>query len=269
MRRKLITSKYYLNSSPKLKLALVTDLHEQNPDQILKKLSLSKPDLILVAGDTMERHEPGHGCTMEEIDSYQTLSPNWTRFCNLLKGFHIFLRSLRLPVKEDARYAHKFLAGASKIAPVYLSKGNHEWYFLPEDYAFMKKHHITILDNADCEVTIKNHFLRIGGLSTKHDISWLKEYGKKDGMKILLCHHPEYYPRFILNDGDPFDLVLSGHVHGGQWRIFGHGILAPGQGFLPIYHHGRYGKMIVSAGSANPSILPRFGNPTELVFIYL
>lgn len=269
MSKKFVTTHYYLNQSPELKLALITDLHDQDPRQILTQLKIEKPDLILLAGDTMERNDPGHGTSMEEIDSYQKISPNWTRFCRLITIFHKILRFFSIPTKGDNHYSYQFLSQASKIAPVYLSVGNHEWYFLPEDYAIMKKYNITLLDNKDCEVNVKNHFLRIGGLSTKHNIDWLKEYAKKDGKKILLCHHPEYYPRFILNDGDPFDLVLSGHVHGGQWRIFGRGILAPGQGFLPIFHHGKYGKMIVCAGSANPSILPRFGNPTELVLIHL
>ena len=49
-----------------------------------------------------------------------------------------------------------------------------------------------------------------------------------------------------------------------------HGIFAPDQGFLPRYHHGVYhGHMVVSAGCSNTSLLPRFGNPCEVVLVRL
>ena len=67
------------------------------------------------------------------------------------------------------------------------------------------------------------------------------------------------------------DLVLSGHAHGGQIRIFGQGIFAPGQGVLPKYIKGVYkvgdGQMIVSAGMSNSYLVPRIWNRKEVVYI--
>lgn len=49
----------------------------------------------------------------------------------------------------------------------------------------------------------------------------------------------------------PIDLVLSGHAHGGQIRLFGQGLFAPGQGILPKYTSGVHENMIISKGLAN------------------
>ena len=271
-KKKAMVITYYplqITGLPSLKLALVTDLHDQDPRPLLEQLNQEKPDFILLAGDIMERRQEGYdGHTMEEIDSYQEISFLWSHFCNFLKAFHRLLYKMGLPKKEKRIYGRYFLKEASGIAPVYMSKGNHEWYFLPQDYKLMRKHGITLLDNCDCQITCKNSaILRIGGLSTMHDLDWLHDYAKKDGTKILLCHHPEYYSRFIKDSDMKFDLILSGHAHGGQWRFLGKGILAPGQGLFPKYHHGRYHNLIVSAGVSNTSFLPRLGNPCELVIL--
>ena len=47
------------------------------------------------------------------------------------------------------------------------------------------------------------------------DLSWLDAYTNSPGCHILLCHHPEYYPRIP----DSIDWILSAHAHGGQWRF--------------------------------------------------
>jgi predicted MPP superfamily phosphohydrolase len=96
----------------------------------------------------------------------------------------------------------------------------------------------------------------------------LDAFSSVEGFKLLLCHHPEYYPRYI-RERD-IDLTLSGHAHGGQWQIVGRGIFAPGQGLFPRYTGGVYeGRLVVSRGLTNTVSVPRFGNPTELVRIHL
>ena len=71
-----------------------------------------------------------------------------------------------------------------------------------------------------------------------------------------------------------FDLVLSGHAHGGQIRlpIIG-GILAPNQGFFPKYDDGLVQQdgtvLIISRGLGNSSFPLRVNNPPELVVVTL
>lgn len=98
------------------------------------------------------------------------------------------------------------------------------------------------------------------------DYGGLNEFEKQDGFKILLDHHPENFER--ITKGRDIDLVLSGHAHGEQIRVLNHRLYAPHQGFFPKYTSGVYdNKLVVSRGLANIKLIPRIGNPTELVYI--
>ena len=84
--------------------------------------------------------------------------------------------------------------------------------------------------------------------------------------KVLICHHPEYYPKYLKDM--PIDIIVSGHAHGGQWRFFGRGVFAPGQGLFPKYTSGVYdGRLVVSRGLKKTIIPPRIFNPREVVII--
>ena len=62
---------------------------------------------------------------------------------------------------------------------------------------------------------------------------------------------------------------MSGHAHGGQWRIFGRGVYAPGQGIFPKYTSGVIdGRCVISRGLSNHTHVPRIFNPPELVMVY-
>ena len=55
--------------------------------------------------------------------------------------------------------------------------------------------------------------------------------------------------------------VFSGHAHGGQLKIFGIGLYAPGYGFFPKYYDGLYkdkktGKVLVVSRGLGNSIFP-------------
>ena len=102
--------------------------------------------------------------------------------------------------------------------------------------------------------------------------AWLSEFEKQDGYRILLSHHPEYWSlREPWLSEKRIDLVLSGHAHGGQWRVMGRGLYAPGQGWMPKFtsgvYEGEYGSMIVSRGLANTAGVPRLFNEPEIVYV--
>ena len=71
----------------------------------------------------------------------------------------------------------------------------------------------------------------------------------------------------------PFDLVLSGHTHGGQVRIplLVNGLFAPDQGWFPQYAGGLYEvgetSLVVSRGLSYYPRLPRVFDPPEVVVI--
>ena len=125
---------------------------------------------------------------------------------------------------------------------------------------------VKLLNNSSAQ--IKNFLF--GGIPSKQitgkiDSVFLKRFSNMAGYKVLLCHHPEYYPKLR---NYSIHLFLSGHCHGGQIRVCGRGVFAPGQGLFPRYHHGVYeGRLVVSEGCCNTASIPRWGNEPEVVVV--
>ena len=243
-------TRYKISAPEKMKAAVVADLHGKPTSGLYEALKAEKPDVILVPGDL---------CTIGEYDD-RSVAPE--------------RREKWLRTQKEAI---SFLKTAVDIAPVYYSRGNHEWSLDDEYRNTVKETSTVLLENEWAEYCPG---LFIGGLNSaqccnvnkdgkestetrRPDIDWLKR-STPDGYRLLLCHHPEYYPAV-----EPYaDCILSAHAHGGMWRLFGRGVYAPGQGLWPTYTKGVYGKMIVSAGLTNTvKYVPRFFNPTELVII--
>ena len=88
---------------------------------------------------------------------------------------------------------------------------------------------------------------------------------------MLLSQRPE---RTECYRDSGFDLVVSGHAHGGQVRLPGmiNGLFAPHQGAFPDYAGGLYAlgstTLVVSRGLCR-NLLPRVFNPPELVALDL
>ena len=312
---KMITTRYKISAPVKnsFRVALAADLHDRPGDEVLKRLKQEQPDLILAAGDILERCTEGESqYTKAEMDAWQGLRKKNKIASGAMKT--VMKIGYSMHEKHEFSEGIEFLKEASEIAPVFYSPGNHEWYFTKEDQKVFSEKRIFLLENEDicwnlvenrlvsekerghnsktgnvmknennlksrsdlnngCNTGIENvpeKIIHIGGLATRYDLDWMHAYASKPGYKILICHHPEYYRRYIKDtEWDTFDLIVSGHVHGGQWRIGRHGVLAPGQGLFPKYCYGCYDKkLIVSAGLSNTACIPRFGNPTELVMIH-
>lgn len=250
-------SKYDITTKKKginIKLACVSDLHARPYGKVIAALEAISPNAILLPGDIVE-------IAAEFMDKRNQNGLN-------------------------------FLQEATRIAPCYYTYGNHEIYYshargknpkTPEP-ALSKRYLDAIssygvhLINDSFEALEVTNEVLVGGLvcgrdmdpaldQKDPDLNFLSDYSKKSGFKILLCHYPHYYERY-LKDID-VDLVLSGHAHGGQWRIFGRGVYAPHQGLFPKYTSGIHdGKHIISRGAVNNSKpIPRFFNPCEVIEI--
>lgn len=214
-------------------LALVADVHGKEQKRMFEELCTLKPDIIAVAGDI-----EGSG-----------------------------------DADRRTSYIVRFINDCSAIAPVFVSLGNHD---VNVRNVFPYGPGAILLDNE----YVSHGGLLIGGLTSgslgkRHqrtemtpepDTFFIETFAKTTGFKMLLSHHPEYYPSY-LKDKD-IDLILSGHAHGGQWRFFGRGVFAPGQGIFPKYTSGIHdGRLIVSKGLADHNGVPRLFNPYELCII--
>ena len=251
-----------------LRLALVTDLHNCPWDELLTLLKQEAPAAILCAGDILERHDEAISPVQPKDIEKWVSSIGKRHLTDYLMWVldRITEHNGREGSKEDI--AIGFLKALPGIAPTFYSVGNHEWYFLENDYQTFSDFNIKLLDNADCVAEINGNQVRIGGLSIRYDMDWLDEFSKRDGYKILMCHHPYYYRKLIKNtELDRFDLIVSGHYHGGQWRIKDRAVYVPRTGLFVKDAVGQFDRLIISAGVANTTRFPRYGNPCELVMI--
>lgn len=221
----------------KVRIVLLSDIHNKPYEHIISRVRELSADLIAVAGDVTYGR-----------DRYSNVSG--------------------------------FLTACGSIAPTYVSLGNHDSL---EVMCELDIGSAVLLDNGYTDIILNGVKLRIGGLSSpasRHAGSenvpfdfdtqepWLRRFCNSHEYKILLCHQPEFYPRYLKNR--PIDLILSGHAHGGQWRIpfTNQGVFAPGQGLFPKLTGGvTDGRLVVSRGLSNTAPFPRFFNPTEIVLI--
>ena len=180
--------------------------------------------------------------------------------------------------KTDMLSGMEFLKTVSAEFPVFCSSGK-EHDFNKTLIEIIEKTGAVFLRNQSIEF----HGIRIGGLNTIRlrgqpeneqeerigiNRKWLAEFEKHSEYKLLLCHHPEYYDLFV--NEYRIDLVLSGHAHGGQWRLFNRGLYAPGQGLFPKYTSGLYDeRLLVGRGIGNSYRIPRINNKPEMLEIVL
>ncbi len=249
MQKNSMKTTNYRVACPKLnksiKIALVSDLHDNPSGPTLEHLKAAKPDLILIPGDLTDDIE----------------------------------------IKKGAPQTLDFLQKCAEIAPTYYSLGNHEircyhkgnpWRKpIPEPIPDRFRQDVanagaTLLDNESVRVgdyLICGLTSGINGGKNEPNTSVLEAFCKeKEGIKLLLCHHPEYYPIYLADK--EIDLIVCGHAHGGQWRIFNRGVYAPGQGLFPKYTSGVIGgNCVISRGLGDHTKIPRIFNPRELVII--
>lgn len=194
--------------------------------------------------------------------------------------------------------AVQFVNEIVKICPVYYVTGNHEYWLDTSEYENLMdgvaSAGVIILDNQVVEISRGDAKFRLVGLDDrsladgtleallsdesirnnqaeqKEEIADNEDSGEKE-LTVVLAHEPQYLARYA---GTGVDLVLSGHAHGGQFRLpFVGGIVAPDQGFLPEYTAGEYymngTEMIVSRGLGNSVIPVRLFNYPEIVCVDL
>lgn len=232
------------------KILHISDFHNKNFHGILSnKIKLVSPDIIVITGDLVDRR------------------------------------------KTNLKTATEFVNEIVKIAPVYYVSGNHEQ--LSEHNKELKKElnnlNVINMDNSYRTIYKDGSEIGLSGIADPAIRRYVRTYlyennasyirsslegltqNLKTDFNILLSHRPEH---FNVYKEFKFDLVFSGHAHGGQIRIplLG-GILAPDQGFFPRYSEGMIKEgstsIVVSRGLGN-SIFPfRIFNRPELVVVTL
>ena len=245
-------------SSPKIsqdfdgfKIAHISDYHSRKSkivnELIFDALNEEKPDIIVITGDLLD--------------------------CRTV----------------DVATAIGFAKKLAEITDVYFIAGNHESNYLIEDQwgyiGFMEQLRATgvnVLTNETVEIqagdgaTIYLHGIDDPYLmKDRVDIKYVTEsmcsgLTLGNGFNILLAHHPE---QMEVYSEYGFDLVFSGHAHGGQITLFGLGLFAPDQNGMPEYTSGLYEmestRMILSRGIGYSVVPLRFFCAPHLVITEL
>ena len=242
----------------KVRIAQISDLHSKefgkNNNTLYKVIIEQEPDIIVATGDLIDSN-------MKRINEI-------IEFCSRL----------------------------NKRVPVYYILGNNEMRCsrVNEIVEKLKQKNINVLENEIATIKIKDNIINILGLAEKRVDKGEMFYSKINsryeienvdslfrklenliGIKIVLSHYPENY-EYV---GDysyskyNFDIMFSGHAHGGQFILPGlGGVFAPGQGLFPKYYKGIYGnknKLVVSRGLGNSGFPLRLFNRPNLVIVDL
>lgn len=251
----LTISNYTVTSSKitePFRMVLISDLHDhqfdKNNEKLSEKIREQSPDLIIIDGD------------MINSDS------------------------------ENADTAVEVVCALKEIAPVYYSYGNHEYAYMEAGHtdlqAELEDAGAVVLNYQSIDLEVKGNSIRLGGLyeygfetgmqseeENQRALSYLEEYVDTDRYLIMCAHRPDSFYPWNTADDWGINLVLSGHLHGGQVIIPGiGGLYSQLEGFLPQYDYGQYklgdSDMIITRGlGSNPKILPRFNNLPEIAVV--
>ncbi len=231
-------------------IAQVSDLHNavfgKNNAELLQALSECEPNIIVITGDLVDAEHT-------EIDIALDFAKEATQIASTyyVTGNH----EASLPQYDELK------TGLESIGVVVLEDASMQLEYKDEA--------ITLIGLSDPNLTIKGDMF--GEIPAMVDTKLQGLIEDRDDYTILLSHRPELFETCV-NCG--VDLVLSGHAHGGQFRLpFIGGLVAPNQGLFPRYDAGLYTKgdtnMIVSRGLGNSIIPIRFNNRPEIVLLKL
>lgn len=235
-----------------LKIVCISDLHGwrygKGNSKLLALIAEQKPEAIIIAGDMITR---------------------------------------RASEKQIHRVL-EFISKLTSVAPVYYATGNHEADYMAENGMKLLDEFSSVgavvLYDRYTDARIGDNTIRIGAASGRYfdgserdrsTLDMLKNIGTANVPSIAIVHQPENI--FMNEEHNEWtaDLYLSGHTHGGIWRIPGiGGVMSPAEGLFPKYDKGKYmldGKMplIISGGLSGYYFIPRVFNRPEICTITL
>ncbi len=260
-----------------LTIVQISDLHGKsfgrNNRRLLKKIRDQRPDLIAVTGDLIDEREPDLDFSRRTIESFSAIAPVF-----YATGNHegAFVDSLRAKFLKTIADAGAFPLDGSRVE---LSRGDDGTLIATplgnDSEGASARDYVLLAGIGDpgtpCAARVaKEERLRLEAETVEKALDAVPS--RRERYSILLSHRPEHIRRYAARQ---FDLVLTGHAHGGQFRLpllLPNGLFAPEQGYFPRYTSGRYvlgdATEIVSRG-LGPSVIPTrlFNRPCLVVCV--
>ncbi|WP_336991752.1 metallophosphoesterase [Bacillus toyonensis] len=154
------------------------------------------------------------------------------------------------------------------IAPVYFVWGNNDYEIEYHELdALLLENNVKVLDNTrvvfESELGEKICLLGVDDVGLERDrLDLALADCKEEGFRILISHNPDIIKK--ISGKEQISLVLSGHTHGGQIRLF------PSEKYLKggVYNHSNT-TLFVSNGYGTTLIPLRFRAPAQTHIITL
>lgn len=241
---------YTLPAGEKLKtevrIAFLSDLHGEaygeKQEQLLAPVRRFAPDLVLFGGDTFDERIPWETAA-ETLRLFADAFPTF-----YTPGNHEIKTGRAGLVKQTAASTGaRLLAGECVLFPV---RGEALCLCGVEDPLRQEEVYCSQLQAAQRAI-------------------------RPSVYTVLITHRPEREHEYCAG-AHSFDLILTGHAHGGQWRfpMLKNGFFAPDQGLFPPFAGGLRragtGYHLCSRGLARYNTrVPRINNDPELVLLTL
>ena len=239
------------------KIAVIADLHGKtygrDNQELIQKVRVQQPDAIVLLGD-------------------------------------LFPAS---PEKDDLQAVLSLTESLQDISQVYFAMGNHELVYTKqygeEWIGAIQAAGAIVMNETWEDIDLNGETIRMGGTMghgysfgrSEKDFLASPEYQVLSALEnspypsILLAHMPETVCLSYGKEVWHFDLVLSGHTHGGVIRIPGKGgLFAPMEGWWPTYDYGEMMlneqmRIIITSGLSGHDKIPRIFNLPEICVINL
>lgn len=221
-----------------LKIVFAADFHIGKKDtkrlsRIVNLINEQHPDLVLLGGDFVKGHR----------------------------------EKTTLPIELIA-YEISHIKSPNGI---YTVLGNHDgWLDAAKSKKNLEQNGIKVLENENAKVIVNGKTIYIAGVEDLQtgEPNLHKSFENSEKPRILLSHNPDIFPH--VNDGDT-NIILSGHIHGGQVALpFIGPLIIPsdyGKKFVYGLIEENNKRMVVTKGLGT-SILPlRFCCIPEIVVI--
>lgn len=257
-----------------LKVALIADVHACNPwmgiermEEIVLRTNALNPDLTLLLGD---------------------FSAGMARFVTSY-----------VPSRDWA----PIFAGLKAPLGRYAVLGNHDWWEDQEaqmrgvgptfGQLALEEAGVPVLENQALRLSKNGHGFWLAGLGDQLALLPRRAYGRDswqgrddlpatlaavsdDAPILLMAHEPDIFPA-VRSARRNVSVTLSGHTHGGQFRLLGYSPVVPSRyknryayGHIQEPHADGSPAHLVVSGGLGCSIAPvRFGVPPEIVLLEL
>ena len=216
------------SSGQKLLMALVPDMHNGPYEDVRKELE--KADVILIAGDLVNRHRGGYLQARQFLEDAPKMAPTFYSIGN-----------------HERKFAE-----------------------MDEFWPLVEASKVELLDNRFIRfrgLVLGGLSSHIPGEPVRAE--FLTDMAREEGFHLLMCHHPEYYPLYVKERGIELTVSGHAHGgqiqirHQGLYAP-GQGFLPK---LTDGFYFNRH--LFVSRGMTNSAGVPRFHNPTELVMMTL